>query len=205
MQHAWDTKRFDTLYRDSADPWSLQASWYEQRKRSVVLASLTQPRYRHAFEPGCAQGLLTQELAARCDRVLAGDCSAAAVALAQQRVGHLPHVAVRRAVLPNQWPGCDFDLIVLSELLYYLDPAALAETIGRLRAATAPPGTSLTVLACHWRHPIEGCPLRGDQVHERLCAGLPWPRACSVRDADFMLDVWVSGARGSLAQREGRI
>ena len=32
---------FDTLYRDDPDPWQVASSFYEQRKRAVLLASLT--------------------------------------------------------------------------------------------------------------------------------------------------------------------
>ena len=44
--------RHAELYADGADPWRA-GSWYERRKRAVVLASLPRERYRRAFEPGC--------------------------------------------------------------------------------------------------------------------------------------------------------
>jgi LmbE family N-acetylglucosaminyl deacetylase len=66
--------RFAELYADGADPWRA-GSWYERRKRAVVLASLPRERYRRAFEPGCGTGELTRELAARCDAVLASGWS----------------------------------------------------------------------------------------------------------------------------------
>ncbi len=202
MPHDWNAERFDALYRDSADPWALEGSWYEQRKRALVLASLPQPRYRFAFEPGCAQGLLTLELAARCDRLLAGDCSLQALDAARQRLRGQPHVRFAQTVLPEQWPAGCFDLLVFSEVLYYLAPAALDVLIDRVLALPAGP---LTLLACHWRHPIEGCTLGGTQVHERLRAALPWTHACAVHDADFVLDAWTRGSGASLASQEGRL
>ncbi len=51
---------FDDLYRQSDDPWKLREGWYERRKRSLTLALLPRPRYRNAFEPGCANGELTR-------------------------------------------------------------------------------------------------------------------------------------------------
>ena len=58
--------RFADLYSGGGDPWQTRTSWYERRKRDVVLACLPEPRYRHAAEPGCGLGLLTAGLAARC-------------------------------------------------------------------------------------------------------------------------------------------
>jgi LmbE family N-acetylglucosaminyl deacetylase len=70
---------FDALYAGAADPWGLAGRWYEQRKRAVLLAGLPRPRFRRAFEPGCATGLITAELAKRCERVLAWDVATSAV------------------------------------------------------------------------------------------------------------------------------
>ena len=201
MQHEWHVRRFDELYRCSPDPWALEGSWYEQRKRALVLASLPQARYASAFEPGCAQGLLTRELAARCDRLLASDCSPRALANARERLRQQTHVELVQGALPDQWPAGHFDLLVLSELLYYLAPTDLDRLLARLLDLSEGP---LTVLACHWRHPIAGCALGGAQVHERLRAALPWTLACSVADADFVLDVWTRQS-ASLAAAEGRI
>jgi hypothetical protein len=45
--------RFVDLYGEGADPWQAD-SWYERRKRSVVLASLPRERYRRAFDRAAA-------------------------------------------------------------------------------------------------------------------------------------------------------
>ena len=58
----------EPLYRQDADPWRVRQRWYEERKRALLLASLPQRRYRHAYEPGCGNGELTAELARRCER-----------------------------------------------------------------------------------------------------------------------------------------
>ena len=51
---------FDRMYSESVDPWQLQSRWYEQRKYAITLALLPYARYRHAFEPGCSIGVLTE-------------------------------------------------------------------------------------------------------------------------------------------------
>ena len=120
---------FESLYAASEDPYAVQTRWYEARKRALLLAALPQARYRSAFEPGCGIGELTLALAPRCDRLLASDFSARAVATARQRTAGLGQVEVQRQTLPDDWPlepGADrFDLIVLSELGYFLGREAM--------------------------------------------------------------------------------
>ena len=70
---------FDRLYAQAADPWGLGTRFYELRKRALLLAALPRAAFRRAFEPGCAIGLLTEELARRCGQVVAWDVADAAV------------------------------------------------------------------------------------------------------------------------------
>ena len=67
------------MYTESADPWQLQTRWYERRKYAITLALLPYARYRHAFEPGCSVGVLTEHLVHRCDHVTATDVAVAAL------------------------------------------------------------------------------------------------------------------------------
>lgn len=78
---------FEALYAASDDPWQVRASWYEKRKRALLLACLDRPRYRNGFEPGCGNGEMSAALAERCDRLLACDGAASAVAAARRRLG----------------------------------------------------------------------------------------------------------------------
>lgn len=198
---AHSPSHFEALYQQGTDPWRMQGSWYEARKRQLLLACLPGQRYASGYEPGCGEGLLTQPLAARCDRLLAADVSALALQTAQHRLAGLPHVAFARHVLPQDWPAGPFDLVVLSELLYYLDAEALQRLAGCLVASLSP---QATVVACHWRHAIAGCEINGPQVHEHLHAALGLPRVLQLQDADFCIDVWERGQDASLALREGR-
>ena len=47
---------FEHLYASSEDPYGVHDRWYEARKRAVLLASLSRPVYRQAYEPGCGAG-----------------------------------------------------------------------------------------------------------------------------------------------------
>ena len=173
--------------------------WYEARKRALTLACLPALRYASGYEPGCANGELSAALAARCDRLLVSDGSARAVELTRARVFDLPHVQVRQAWLPAEWPADTFDLIVISELGYFLGHEALDGLAAKARASLRTGGT---LLACHWRWPIQGGALDGDAVHRRLTQQLDLPLLSQVQELDFRLDVWSEDAR-SVAQREG--
>jgi SAM-dependent methyltransferase len=197
------------MFSGSDDPWSFRSRWYEARKRALTLACLPAQRYGTGYEPGCANGELSAALAERCDRLLVSDGSARAVALARQRLAGLRHVDVQQAWLPAQWPAGRFDLIVISELAYFLDAPDIDVLADQVRGALLPGGT---VLACHWRWPIEGCALDGDAVQARLqqrFEGRQRERPalhplCGVVEADLRLQVWSQDPR-SVAQREGFI
>lgn len=192
-------QHFEALFRNSDDPWSFKTRWFEARKRAMTLACLPAMRYAHGFEPGCANGELSAELATRCDRLLVSDVSERAVGLARARLAGWPHAEVVQAHLPRDWPAGSFDLIVISELGYFLDAASVDTLADKTRAALRPGGT---VLACHWRRPIAGCALDGDAVHRHLAQRLGMTVLTEVREADFILHAWSDDGR-SVAQREG--
>lgn len=189
---------FDSLFSQADDPWGFRTRWYEERKRALTLASLPAARYTSAFEPGCATGELSFDLASRCDNLLVSDGALRAVSEARSRLAPLRHVRVLHAWLPQQWPEGKFDLVVVSELAYYFDSDTLDAFIEHLAASLRPGGT---VLACHWRRPIDGCVLSGDAVHQRLDDGLALSHIGTTIDADFRLDIWQDEPR-SIAQRE---
>jgi SAM-dependent methyltransferase len=191
---------FSGLYSESDDPWLLRDRWYERRKRALTLAALPDERYRRAYEPGCANGELTLALASRCDVLLAADLNRDAVDLAQKRVNHLRNVTVERRAMPESWPDGTFDLIVISEVAYYLNEQQLADLADRVKASLSGRGT---LLACHWRKPIAGWPYAGDYVHKRLADLMQWPRMSHYEDEDFLLDVWSPEA-ASVHTREAR-
>lgn len=199
---------FERMYDAAPDPWGFTDRWYEQRKRAVTLAALPQRRYRTAYEPGCSIGVLTAELADRCDALLASDVSATALASAATRLADRPNVRLEQRALPQGWPAEQFDLVVLSELLYYLDDVDLQDVVRRAVAAVAAGGT---LLAVHWLHPVQDYPQTGRQVQSALAAtaSAALTRTVQHTEADFDLAVYRRPAVGegpeamSVASREG--
>jgi len=195
---------FDALYAAADDPWQVRERWYERRKRDLLLAALPRPRFANAFEPACGNGELTAALALRCDRLLASDASPRAAALTRRRVAAQPHVQVECGSLPGDWPAgpgasARFDLIVFSELGYYMRPADWRATVLRCHAALA---ADAVIVACHFR-PACGERVQATADVHAAIDGLPGlALLLSLRDADFQLDVWGCDER-SVAQREG--
>ena len=190
---------FDELFRFDADPWQTRTRWYEVRRRALLLASLPHERYERACEPGCGAGETSAALAQRCDVVIASDASAQAVRQARRRVTAFENVRIAQARMPRDWPEGHFDLIVVSELGYYLS----SDELGRLAEAcrSSLMGAS-TLLACHWRRPEPDMLQRAEDVHAELHRRTGLWTAFHHEDDDFLLDVWTADTR-SVAQCEG--
>ena len=193
---------FEGMYAASPDPWGFQSRWYERRKYAVTMALLPAERYRDAFEPGCSIGVLTAQLARRCDRLLACDGAAAAVAAAAARNAGYPNVTVEQRSLPRDWPAGDFDLIVFSELLYYFGDDDLQEVLNRAAGALRPGGT---LVAVHWRHPVTDYPRSGDDVHAAVSRQRGLARLAAYADPDFRAEAYqrADGPPASVAQAGG--
>jgi LmbE family N-acetylglucosaminyl deacetylase/SAM-dependent methyltransferase len=189
------TGYFDALYCTTDDPWGLADRSYETRKRDLLMACLPRDRFRRAFEPGCATGLLTERLATRAEQVLACDAAGRAVQVARERLAGTPNVAVAQCTILGEWPEGCFDLIVLSEIGYYCDD--LDALTGRVLASLAADGV---VVACHWRHPAPQHPRTAVEIHAALERVLI--RLVQHVEADFLLDVW-SRTGESVARAEG--
>lgn len=176
------------------------AGWYERRKRAVLLACLTRSQFQSGFEPGCGYGFLTAELSPRCRSLLAMDGDRTAVASTRRAVANAAHVNVCEGRVPFDWPAHQcFDLIVLSEFLYYVPKEALTTIAQLARASLTQDGE---IVACHWRHQIPECDTAGDVLQERFGDALDLPAVSHVTDPDFDLCVWRRRGRG-VAFREG--
>lgn len=195
MQH----RHFEALYAASDDPWQVRERWYEQRKRALLLACLGKPRYRSAFEPGCGNGEMTAALAPRCDRLLACDGAASAVAAAHHRLGdNAAHTRIEQRSLPSDWPaGERFDLIVMSELGYYFDGAALDAILAMAHANLDEDGE---LVLCHWLHDFDDRVTPTAALHARAAALPGLVRTVRHQEPDFLLEAW----RMTPAGREAR-
>jgi hypothetical protein len=129
---------------------------------------------------------LTRPLASRCDAIVAIDAARAPLVEAKRRCADLPGVRFEQMFVPEQWPEGVFELILVSEVVYYLS----REDVGRLAARVTrslPKGGS--VLLVHWTGQTN-YPLSGD---EAVTLFIEEMGACVIERADryaeFRLDV----------------
>ncbi len=149
--HDWNTRRkMERVFRRSEDPYGYFSHPHEIGKYDLMEKMLSDRRYSRALEIGCAEGAFTSRLAALCDSVLAVDISSTAVARARQRLAKSKNVRFMRANVRELDVSPEWDLIVVSEVLYYLDKAVLPvdafdRFLARLAALLAPDGRILVL------------------------------------------------------------
>lgn len=192
-------QHLDSVWSGPDDPWGYLSRWYESRKRALLLAALPRPRFRRAWEIGCANGVLARALSSRCDTLLATDLHPHAVQQARRHCAGLAHVDIARMEHPRQWPTGRFDLVVVGEVGYYLAPDALALFRQRLASCLAP---GAVLVACHWQADFEGRRSSSATVHACLGTIPGLARLFLHREPDFVLEAWSDDPQ-SPAQREG--
>jgi SAM-dependent methyltransferase len=178
-------ERFERKYAEDADPWGYESSRYERDKYAATLAALPSRRFARALELGCSIGVFSELLAPRCEQLVALDFSALALASARRRLAGTPGVELLQAAFPEQVPPGQWDLVVCSEVLYYLDEPTLEAALSWLeRQLTG----GAVALAVSWRGQGREEPLSGDDVHDLLAARFACWHALDGRAAGYRLD-----------------
>ncbi len=138
---------WEATYRKQ-DPWAY-GSDYEQLKYRRTLELLPQRPIGRALEVACSEGRFTALLAPHVSHLTAADISETALERARERCRSFGNVDYRRLDFFDDELPRDLDLLVCSEVLYYLylaPRAELARVAARLVAALAPGGH---LLAAH--------------------------------------------------------
>ena len=117
--------------------------------------------------------------------------SPTALAAARARCAELPHVLFEQRQVPAQSPAGRFDLVLLSEVIYYWDRDDLARSADYLRDHVAPGGDILLV---HWTGNTD-YPLSGDEAVEglRVMLGSAVEVIRAERREQYRLDLWRRG------------
>jgi len=170
---------FEQRYRNEDDPWDYEDSPYEQAKYEATLEACGPGPFACALELGGSIGVFTERLAPRCEQLTTIDVSRTAAAMARRRVADWPGTRVLRGSIPDDIPELEYDLVVASEILYYLEEDCFERTVAVIRARLVPGGR---LVAVHWRPAGPERPFTGSQVHARL------------RD-----DPWLTSVRGEQA------
>lgn len=137
-------ERFWNGFFEQEDPWNY-ASEYEQEKYIRQLKLLPTEPPANVLELACAEGHFTELLASRVGHILACDISARALERARLRCRKYANVDFVQLDLSQDKFPSGMDLVVCSEVLYYLaDEAELEMVVGRLVNALRPGGYLIT-------------------------------------------------------------
>jgi SAM-dependent methyltransferase len=168
MTESRSADHFERLYQSSQDPWEFLTSAYEHDKYRNSLAALSDRRYESALEVGCSIGVLTRMLAPRCERLLGVDIVDAPLTAARAYCADMPQVRFQRMQVPRQWPDESFDLIVFSEVLYFLSSDDIRHCAEHALNTLLPSGI---VLLVNWTGEIAD-PCTGDVASDRFIASV---------------------------------
>jgi 2-polyprenyl-3-methyl-5-hydroxy-6-metoxy-1,4-benzoquinol methylase len=175
-------EHFRRLYDANEDPWNYRASDYEKAKRAATIAALGGRRFRSALEVGCSIGVLTRRLADCCDMLMGVDFVDQALAVARVACADMAHVTFWNASVPVDWPEGRYDLIVLSEVLYFLSDSDNSTLVTLCQKSIEPNGV---VLLVNWLQRSPDDPCSGDTAATRFIdAGAPWMHASSRNGTD---------------------
>jgi len=150
-----DRASFWDRFFETADPWNY-GSPYEQEKYERQLEILPAGPIGRALELACAEGHFTRQLAPRVGHLTATDISAVAIERARARCRD--QLNIEFGVLDfraDALPG-DMDLIICSEVLYFLDDLdELRHLATKLVEALAPGGSFINAHAFVLRDNME--------------------------------------------------
>lgn len=184
-----DVDYFKKVYAANDDPWNFETSEYEADKYAATISSIPRKSYENVLEIGCSIGVLTRLLAERSERLLATDVSEKALEHAVEKCGKLDNVYFQRLRFPADFPDESFDLIMISEVAYYLSPQDWENAIATLYAHLNEKGNIVLV---HWLPVVHDYPQTGDEVHqtfEKLMKG-KMTNVFNTREENYRIDVW---------------
>ncbi|MCK5932687.1 MAG: bifunctional PIG-L family deacetylase/class I SAM-dependent methyltransferase [Fulvimarina manganoxydans] len=159
---------FAALYADGGDPWHVRSSRYEAAKRADNCDQLKGRTYRAGLDIGCGEGHLSRALieSGIALGVTGIDREGAIVERASAVHADLASLTFRSGSLPDDLPDGPFDLVVMSEVLYFLDEQGLSALATKVEKRLAP-GADLLIVSYRGE---TGTPLSGRQSHDLLVA-----------------------------------
>jgi len=130
---------FETLFAKQADPWKY-TSPYEEKKYEQTLELLPSIQFEQVLELACAEGHFTVQIAPRVGSLLAVDISLIGLERATKRCNGLKNVRFQLLDLTKDPIPGHFDLIVCSEVLYYIGGLDELQAFARRVAKSLNPG-----------------------------------------------------------------
>lgn len=180
---------FADVYAANDDPWNFETSAYEAQKYKATIEALPHKHYRNALEIGCSIGVLTKMLSEKCLNLLATDISDKALDFAKIRCKELKNITFENKTFPQEFPDDLFDLIVISEVAYYLSEEDWKLAIHKINDHLLENGE---VILIHWLPVVADYPETGDQVHYVFKKEMEtkMTNVFKTRTDKYRIDVW---------------
>ena len=181
---------FDQLYAGLNDPFGAELPQYryQQRKYNSLLSMLPRRPYRNVLDVGCGLGTFTRKLAPFAEHILGTDISAEAIGQARKLSAEHPNIAYsQQDMLDDSQQEASFDLIVLADTLYYIDPltdVGLKSIAGNLSTKLAPGG--LLLLVNHYFFGIDLPSRDTREIHDAFRWASRLERVAEYRRAFFL-------------------
>ncbi|MEN4041567.1 MAG: class I SAM-dependent methyltransferase [Anaerolineaceae bacterium] len=140
LDRSHTAKRFNRFYWLDKDPFGAKDSKYELSKQDRLLEFIAQQENRLSLDVGCGNGFLSRRIAAHCGQLIGIDFSSKAIQLAQQNCAGVTNISLHVDDIRNYEHAEVFNLIICSEVLYYLHGQALDDVVKKLHRLSAPDG-----------------------------------------------------------------
>ena len=181
---------FDQLYAARNDPFGAELPQYryQQRKYNSLLSMLPRRPYGNVLDVGCGLGTFTRKLAPFAGHILGTDISAEAIGQARNLSAGYPNVAYsHQDMLDSPRQEAPFDLIILADTLYYIDPltdVGLKSIAGKLSTKLAPGG--LLLLVNHYFFGVDLASRGTREIHDAFRWASRLERVAEYRRAFFL-------------------
>lgn len=184
-----NSEYFEKVYAANDDPWNFETSEYEAEKYASTLKALPKEKYKNALEIGCSIGVLTKMLGEKCIHLLATDVSEKALEQAKKRCQDLENVNFKTMSFAEEFPDEKYDLIVVSEVAYYLSPEDWKLAISKMYKILEEKGEIILV---HWLPEVHDYPQTGDEVHKMFSTeiGNKMKNIFNSRAEKYRINVW---------------
>ena len=164
---------FEDKFAGSDDPWATFASRDEAIKRAAILHGMGPGPWGRVLELGAGNGSNSAAIAPRALRLDATEAVPSGVTLIATALATAPRARAIQLAVPARLPRPRYDIVVVAELLYYLDPHAMAWTARDVAQALGPNGR---LVLAHHRIDFYDFAQHAAGIHDRFLAetGVAW-------------------------------
>lgn len=133
--HRWSTRRkMNRVFSRGRDPYQYNQNPYERSRLEGMAAALGDRSFKNALEVGSAEGVFTRELSRMAAKIIGLELSPVALARSRETFEGNTQISFVEADVRIWEPEGEglFDLIVLGDVLYYMDKPIVRKEFERV-------------------------------------------------------------------------